>query len=116
MSAFHKKDTRFSNEPFKEPPRRLVTARQTLHELEALSERLPFESITTDLTKGGFEVSELLNANYQDRGDYTMAKEWTELGIRHQWAELQLIYMLRGFDDMRPSVMKLSKAKAGGAA
>src|SRR5688500_2289205 len=92
------------------PPSHLVAARAMFDKLEALSERLSFKSITTDLANAQHEVSAVLHSNSVDRDDYTVSHGWTELGVRHQWAEQQLIYALRGFTDMRPEVMRLVRS------
>ena len=68
-----------------------------LKQLEEKSEAVPLEDVLQYLSACNFDVMQVgaINENSSRQDEWTVSHNWTEKGVRYQWAEQKLISSLR---------------------
>ena len=74
-----------------------ISAVALLKQLEEKSEAAPLEDVLKYLSACDFDVMQVgaINENSSRQDEWTVSHNWTEKGVRHQWAEQKLISSLR---------------------
>jgi hypothetical protein len=74
-----------------------ISAVALLKQLEEKSEAVPLEDVLKYLSACNFDVMQVgaINENSSRQDEWTVSHNWTEKGVRYQWAEQKLISSLR---------------------